>query len=252
MKSVQSPLVKEPTKAPTGIAGFDEITGGGLPRGRTTLLVGGPGSGKTVLALQFLAHGAQDCKEPGIFVAFEESSKRIVANATSFGWKLAELLGKKKLFFMDAQLLPDLVQSGDFDLGGMLAALEAQTREMKAQRIVFDALDIIMALLPDAAARRREIYRLHEWLLAHQLTGLITLKASGEETSSISQQPFGFMQFMVDCTVILNHSVVLGVSQRNLRVQKYRGSSFDEDESPFVIGKGGLEVRTRMREASPP
>src|ERR1019366_2270035 len=125
MKSVRSPLVKVPTKAPTGIAGFDEITGGGLPRGRTTLLVGGPGSGKTVLALQFLVHGAQDCKEPGIFVAFEETSKRIVANAESFGWKLAELR-RKKLFFMDAQPMSDLIQSGDFDFGGMLAALEVQ------------------------------------------------------------------------------------------------------------------------------
>jgi circadian clock protein KaiC len=233
--------VKVPSKAPTGITGFDAITGGGLPRGRTTLLVGGPGSGKTLFALQFLVHGAQDCKEPGIFVAFEESSKRIVANAESFGWKLAELR-RKKLFFMDAQPLPDLVQSGDFDLSGMLAALGAQTRETKARRIVFDALDVALALLPDLAAKRREIYRLHAWLLASELTGLITLKVGGDQTSAISQQPFGFMQFMVDCTVILNHSVVLGVSQRNLRVQKYRGSGFDEDESPFLIGKGGLEV----------
>src|ERR1035437_3545266 len=133
MKSVQSPLVKEPTKAPTGITGFDEIAGGGLPRGRTTLLVGGPGSGKTVLALQFLVHGAQDCKEPGIFVAFEETSKRIVANAESFGWKLAELR-RKKLFFMDAQPLSDLIQSGDFDLGGMLAARsEEHTSELQSR-----------------------------------------------------------------------------------------------------------------------
>jgi circadian clock protein KaiC len=241
MKSVRSPLVKVPTKAPTGITGFDEMTGGGLPRGRTTLLVGGPGSGKTIFALQFLVHGAQDCKEPGIFVAFEETSKRIVANAEGFGWKLAELR-RKKLFFMDAQPMSDLVQSGNFDLGGMLAALEAQTKEMGARRIVFDALDVVLALLPDPAARRREIYRLHEWLLARELTGLITSKAGGDEASSISLQPFGFMQFMVDCAVILNHSVVLGVSQRNLRVQKYRGSSFDENESPFLIGASGLEV----------
>ncbi len=241
MKFVQSPLVKVPCKALTGIAGFDEITGGGLPRGRTTLLVGGSGSGKTVLALQFLVHGAQNCKEPGVLVAFEESSKRIVANATSFGWKLAELQ-QKKLFFMDAQPLPNLVQSGDFDLGGMLAALEAKVKEMGARRIVFDALDVVLALLPDPALRRREVYRLHEWLLARELTGLITLKAGAEEVSTIGQQPLGFMQFMVDCTVLLNHSVVLGVSQRNLRVQKYRGSGFDEDETPFVIGKNGFEV----------
>ncbi len=241
MTSVRSPLLKTSTKAPTGISGFDEITGGGLPRGRTTLLVGGPGSGKTVLALQFLVHGARDCREPGIFVAFEETSRRIVANAESFGWKLAELR-RKKLFFLDAQPVPDLVQAGDFDLSGMLAALELKIRELGARRIVFDALDVVLALLPDLAAERREIYRLHAWLLARDLTGIITLKSGGDETNSISQQPFGFMQFMVDCAVILNHSVVLGVSQRSLRVQKYRGSSFDENESAFLIGANGFEV----------
>lgn len=241
MKTVRYSPTKVPTKAPTGITGLDEITGGGLPHGRTTLLVGGPGSGKTILALQFLVHGAQDCREPGIFVAFEETPGRIVANAEGFGWKLRELQ-RKKLYFMDAQPNPDLIQSGAFDLGGMLAVLEAQVKEMKARRIVFDALDIVLALLPDEAAKRREVYRLHAWLVANELTGLITLKSSEEAGSSIREQPFGFMQFMVDCSVILNHSVVLGVSQRNLRVQKYRGSTFDENESPFLIGKSGFEV----------
>jgi circadian clock protein KaiC len=242
VKTVRSSLAKLSAKAPTGITGLDEITGGGLPRGRTTLLLGGPGSGKTILSLQSLVHGAQVWKEPGIFVAFEETSERIVTNAASFGWKLAELQRQDKLFFLDAQPTPDLVQSGSFDLNGMLAALQAQAKDMKARRIVFDAVDMVLALLPDAAAKRREIYRLHEWLLAYGLTGLITAKTGGDETSSISQQPFGFMQFMVDCAVILDHSVVLGVSQRNLRVQKYRGSNFDENESPFLIGSGGLEV----------
>ncbi len=242
MKDARSSTLKGLPKAPSGIDGFDEITGGGLPRGRTTLLVGGPGSGKTVLALQFLAHGARDRREPGIFVAFEEASTRIVANAESFGWDLTGLQRKKKLYFMDAQPLPDLVQSGDFDLGGMLAALEVKTREMGARRIVFDALDVLLALLPDLAAERREIYRLHQWLLAHELTAIVTLKSGADDTYSISQQPFGFMQFMVDCAVILNHSVVLGVSQRSLRVQKYRGSSFDENESAFLIGESGFEV----------
>jgi circadian clock protein KaiC len=230
-----------PTKAATGITGLDEITGGGLPRSRTTLLVGGPGSGKTILSLQFLVHGAQRCNEPGIFVAFEEASKRIVANAESFGWDLPKLQ-RNKLFFLDAQPSADLVQSGNFDLSGMLAALQAKTTQMKARRIVFDALDIVLALLPDDAARRREIYRLHEWLLERGLTGLITAKAGTDGTSSISEQQFGFMQFMVDCAVILNHGVVQGVSQRNLRVQKYRGSAFDENESPFLIGSGGIQV----------
>jgi circadian clock protein KaiC len=204
------------------------------------LLAGGSGSGKTILALQFLVHGAQNCNEPGIFVAFEETPARIVANAETFGWGLEELQ-RDKLYFMDAQPEPDLVQSGAFDLSGLLAALEAKTTEMKASRIVFDALDIMLSLLPDSTAQRREIYRLHAWLLAHELTGIITLKADSHGEGHISQ-PFGFMQFMVDCAVILNHSVVLGVSQRNLRVQKYRGSGFDENESPFLIGKGGFEV----------
>jgi circadian clock protein KaiC len=228
------------TKSPTGIAGLDEITGGGLPRGRTTLLVGGSGSGKTILALQFLVNGAEDADEAGIFVAFEETPARIISNAKTFGWNIPELQ-KSKLFFMDAQPQPDLVQSGSFDLSGMLAALGAKVDELGAKRIVFDALDIVLSLLPDAVAQRREIYRLHAWLLARELTGIVTLKAESDDGGTISQ-PFGFMQFMVDCAVILNHTVVLGVSQRNLRVQKYRGSSFDENESPFLIGKTGFEV----------
>jgi circadian clock protein KaiC len=203
--------------------------------------VGGPGSGKTILALQFLVHGTQHCKEPGIFVAFEESSRQIVANAESFGWKLAELR-RRKLYFLDARPMAALVQSGDFDLSGMLAGLEAQITEMGAQRIVFDALDIVLALLPDLAAKRREVYRLHEWLLARELTAVVTSKTGGDDTLSISQESFGFMQFMVDCAVILNHSVVQGVSQRNLRVQKYRGTSFDENQAAFVIGTRGIEV----------
>ncbi|MEO8383135.1 MAG: circadian clock protein KaiC [Acidobacteriota bacterium] len=239
MEAVLSETVRS-VKATTGIAGLDEMTGGGLPRGRTTLLVGGSGSGKTILGLQFLVHGARHCGEPGIFVAFEETPARIIANSETFGWGLPDLQ-PQKLYFMDAQPPADLVQSGTFDLSGMLAALGAQAAAMKASRIVFDALDIVLSLLPDAAAQRREIYRLHAWLLAHELTGIVTLKADGRDAGAAGQ-PFGFMQFMVDCAVILNHSVVLGVSQRNLRVQKYRGSSFDENESPFLIGRSGFEV----------
>jgi circadian clock protein KaiC len=234
-------LSKACKKAPTGIAGFDQITGGGLPRGRTTLIVGGPGCGKTLFALQFLVQGARDLREPGIFVAFEESAQRIVSNANDFGWNLAALQ-RKKLAFMDAQPKADLIQTGEFDLCGMLAALDAQIDAIKARRIVFDALDVVLALLPDPAARRRELYRLHEWLLTRELTGVITAKAGGNEASTTTPQRFGLMQFMVDCAVILDHSVVFGVSQRNLRVQKYRGSSFDENEAPFVIGESGLDV----------
>jgi circadian clock protein KaiC len=227
-------------KTPTGVAGFDNITGGGLPTGRTTLLVGGPGSGKTIFSLQYLMHGVA-LGEPGIFVAFEEGSERIKSNANGFAWNSANL-SREQLCFIDAQPSPDLVQSGGFDLGGLLAILQAQTTAMGARRIVFDALDILLSLLPDNGARRREVYRLHAWLLEHRLTGIITAKAGGDPSAADGDEPFGFMQFMVDCAVVLNHSVVRGVSQRNLRVQKYRGSSFDENESPFVIGGGGFEV----------
>jgi circadian clock protein KaiC len=246
MKSARFPQKRVKDKTPTGIIGFDEITGGGLPHGRTTVLTGGPGSGKTIFALQFLVHGARKCSEPAIFVAFEETPERIVSNFETFGWKL-EQLRKGKLFFLDAHPTPDLIQSGTFDLSGMLAALGAKAKQMGARRIVFDAMDVVLALLPNAAAERREIYRLHDWLLAHELTGIITSKAGAEEANSRDEQPFGFMQFMADCAVVLNHRVELGVSQRNLRVQKYRGSNFNENESPFVIGDGGFDVAvTRM------
>ena len=241
-------LASDTLKTRTGIVGFDEITDGGLPRGRTTLLAGGPGSGKTIFSLQFLVHGAQAYKEPGIFVAFEETSNRVMANAESFGWKL-RALRRNKLAFIDAQPAPDLIQCGVFDLGGMLAALDAQIAKTRPRRIVFDALDIVLALLPDLPARRREMHRLHQWLLAHELTAVITSKTSAEDSRSNSaeSESFEFMQFMVDCVVILNHNVVQGVSQRNLRVQKFRGASFDENQSPLVIGTSGLEVAVGRR-----
>ncbi len=229
------------SKTRTGITGFDEITGGGLPSGRTTILIGGPGSGKTIFAMQFLVHGATHADEPGIFVAFEESAERIIANAEGFGWKLSSL-SNERLCIIDAHPDPDLIQSGIFDLGGLLAVLEVRTAGMGARRIVFDALDILLSLLPDAASKRREVYRLHAWLLDHNLTGIITVKAGGDEAAVDGEKLFGFMQFMVDCAVVLKHGVALGISQRNLRVQKYRGSSFDENESPFVIGSSGFEL----------
>jgi circadian clock protein KaiC len=242
MKVKRSASVASATKkARSGIAGFDEMTGGGFPSGRTSLVVGGPGAGKTIFALQFLVHGAKSEGEPGIFVAFEETSSRIKMNIESFSWGLGQL-GSNKLAFVDAQPDPDLVQSGNFDLGGLLAALEAQAQAIGAKRIVFDALDILLMLLPDPASQRREVYRLHGWLLNHGLTGLITAKAGIDASSPDSPQPFGYMQFMVDCAVLLDHRVIVGVSQRNLRVQKYRGSSFEENESPFVISKNGFDV----------
>ena len=228
-------------KAASGIAGFDEITGGGLPSGRTTLVVGGPGAGKTVFALQSLVHAASHLGEPGIFVAFEENSRQIVANAATFGWDLPEL-EEKRLFFLDARLAPATVQAGDFDIAGILAGLAAKTKEMGARRIVFDGIDVLLTLLDDPAKERREIYRLQEWLHASGLTALITAKAS--EGDRVSTERYAFMQFMVDAVVSLHHRMVERVSLRGIRVMKYRGSGFSEGEFPMIIASTGIEVAT--------
>ena len=164
-----------------------------------------------------------------------------MSNAEKFDWDLVELQ-KKKLFFLDVQPKPDFVQSGSFDLNGMLVGLAAKAKAIKARRIVFDAVDVVLALLNDPVAERREIYRLHQWLLDHGFTAIITAKAGSSESTSANRPQLGFMQFMVDCAVMLNHEVIEGVSQRNLRVVKYRGSAFSENESPFLIGSTGLEV----------
>jgi circadian clock protein KaiC len=211
---------------------------GGIPQDRVTLVEGGPGAGKTVLALQTLVHGARDLGEPGIFVAFEESTARILTHASSFGWDLPRLQ-KRNLLFIDAQPSPDLIQSGGFDIGGMIAALGEKVRRLRAKRIVFDSLDIVLSMLDNSAAERQEIYRLRDWIASSGLTAILTSKTA---LSAQGQQRAEFMQFMVDCAIRLNHSVVLGVSQRNLRVIKYRGSQFHENEAPYLIGSAGLRV----------
>ena len=241
MKPQTKAQAKQAAKARTGIPGLNDVTGGGLPRGTGTLVEGGAGSGKTVFALQSLVNGARKFGEPGIFVAFEESSKNLLANASTFGWDIPSLQGKK-LFFLDAQPPFDLVQSGSFDLSGMLAILENKVRQMGARRIVFDAIDVVLNLLDDAATQRREILRLYNWLQLHGLTSIITSKAHQAESIVESPEFFGFMQFMVDCSINLNHRIVQGVSQRSLRILKYRGSSFEENTAPFVISETGFQV----------
>lgn len=227
------------TKTPTGITGFDEITGGGLPRERTTLIVGGPGAGKTIFGLQTLVNGARQFGEPGIFVAFEEHTQQIVRNAASLGWDLPTL-EKKDLFFLNARPSADVITAGQFDLTGLLAGLEAKAREMGARRIVFDSVDVLLSLLDDPAAERREVYRIHEWLGDSGLTGLISARFSGE--APLLSQRYGFVQFMADCVVLLSHRTQDRVSLRALQVLKYRGSGFAEAEVPILIGPQGLDV----------
>lgn len=230
------------TKVPTGIQGFDEITVGGLPRGRTTLVMGGPGCGKSVFALQTLVNGARNEKETGLFVAFEESTEHIVANAATFGWDLPTLI-KKRLFFLDARLSPEIVKAGEFDLCGMLNILRAKAEAINAKRIVFDGIDVLLHLLDDPVAVRREIYRIRDWLLETGLTGIITQKVSGQDHDQDSH--FGFLQFMVDCVIVLRHQVLDGSAFRNLRVVKYRGSAFSGDEFPITLTTHGLQLTNR-------
>ena len=226
-------------KMPTGIEGLDEITHGGLPRHRTTLIMGGPGAGKTVLAMQILVNGARQFGEPSIIVAFEESRTQLIANAATFGWNIPAL-EKKKLFFLDARLDPEVVKAGQFDLTGLLATLKVKADEMGAKRIVFDAIDVLLTMLNDHQAERQELFRLQNWLLKSGLTGIITSKVDSTDASLDHQ--YGFMKFMVDCAIVLQHRITEHVSMRNLRVMKYRGSAFAENEAPMVIGAAGIEV----------
>jgi circadian clock protein KaiC len=227
-------------KISSGIEGFDDITAGGLPLRRTTLLMGGPGCGKTVIALQMLVSGATRLHSPGIFVAFEEDAHRVSANAESFGWDMRGLEKKQQLFFVDACMRSDVIKSGAFDLTGLLAALEAKGREMGAKVIVFDAIDVLLSLLDDPAAECRELYRLHEWLMRHELTGILTTKI--EDNAPSTAQRYGFMPFMADCAVLLTQRVADRVGVRAMRVLKYRGSPHVLNEVPFVIGVEGVEV----------
>jgi circadian clock protein KaiC len=226
-------------KLPTGIEGFDEITFGGLPKDRTTLVIGGPGSGKTVFALQSLVNGANQRNEPGIFVAFEENSRQIVVNALTFGWDLPQL-ERQKLFFLDAHLSPEIVEAGDFEITPILAALKAKAQEMKAKRIVFDGMDVLLTLLDNAAAERREVYRLHHWLLESGMTGILTAKVEGNDPFVSTR--YSFLQFMADCVVVFHHRLSDRVSLRGLRVAKYRGSNHSANEFPLVITSAGVQV----------
>jgi circadian clock protein KaiC len=229
-------------KAPTGITGFDEITYGGLPLGRTTLLRGGPGCGKTVFAVQSLVSRARDRGEPGILVAFEENAAQIVANAATLGWNIPALAAKQ-LFFLDSSLSPEMVQSGDFDLSRQLNVLQALIAESGAKHIVFDGIDVLLRLLDNPLAERREVYRLRDWILRSGLTAIITQKVGADDDRS--WQHYNFMQFMADCVVNLGHQVVAGSSFRNIRVVKYRGSGFLSDEFPITITEAGVQVTNR-------
>jgi circadian clock protein KaiC len=239
MEARKKGIPQDLPKIATGIQGFDELSHGGLPRNRTSLLAGGPGSGKTVFALQSLVNAAQRRDEPGIFVAFEERPQQIIANAAGFKWDLPALL-KRKLFFMDANLSPDVVQSGEFDLRGMLAMLKAKKEEIGAKWIVFDGIDVLLTLLQNPKSEMREIYRIRDWLAENEVEAAIfTAKIDGHGSEIAN---YGFLQFMVDCVIEFESRLDCGVALHRIRVTKYRGSAFARGEYPVSFDAGGMEI----------
>src|SRR3970282_124240 len=212
---------------------------GGLPRNRPSLLKGGPGSGKTVFALQSMVNAARRRREPGIFVAFEESTRQIIANAASFDWGLPAL-ARNKLFFLDAKLSPDVFKSGEFDLSGMLAMLKAKKEEIGAKWIVFDGIDVLLTLLQNPVAEMREIYGIRDWLAENEVNAaIITAKVGGGNSEIVN---YGFMQFMVDCVVRFERRLDYGVALHRIEITKYRGSDFTAGEYPVSFGPSGMEV----------
>ena len=234
----QGKAARSLAKLATGIEGFDQLSRGGLPRHRTSLLIGGPGAGKTVFALQCLVNAASRQRAAGIFVAFEESPAQIIANGATFNWG-PRSLPSKQIFFLDAHLSPALVVAGDFDLSGMLAMLAAKQQEIGAQWIVFDGIDVLLTLLQDRCAEMRELYRLRDWLADQALTAIITAK--GDDRTS-GPTHYDFLQFMVDCVVRLQRRQQDRISAQSIQITKYRGSSYAMAEFPLSIGPAGIEV----------
>jgi circadian clock protein KaiC len=238
MKAAKRLVRPTPSKVASGIPGFDELSYGGLKQNRTTLLIGGPGAGKTVFALQTLVNAARARNEPGIFVAFEETTRQIVADAAGFDWDLPAL-AKSKLFFLEAHLSPETVQSGAFDLQGMLGMLKAKKEEIGARWIVFDGIDVLLTLLKNPIAEMREIYRIRDWLADNAINAIVTSKIGGGMAPGDN---YDFMQFMMDCVIRLSRRLEHGVSLHRLEITKYRGSDFVAGEHPVSFGPSGMEI----------
>lgn len=225
-------------KAASHISGFDEILYGGFPEGRTTLIEGGPGTGKTIFGLEFLYRGAL-IGQAGIFVAFEEQGKAVRRNALTLGWNLEALEKAGKLSIIEAHLDPLTVVSGDFNIKGLLAIIEGQSKSLETKRIVFDAMDVLLRLYDDPGRERGEVYALHEWLLSHGMTAIVTVKAPDGNSAAAR---YNFLEYMADCVIRLVQRPCEWVSTRELQILKYRGSDFGRNAYPFVIQPGGVNV----------
>jgi circadian clock protein KaiC len=230
--------IEKLAKAASYISGFDEMMYGGLPEGRTTLIEGGPGTGKSILALEFLYRGAMAGKA-GIFVAFEERASAVRRNALTLGWDLKILEKAGKLAIIEVHLDPKTIISGDFDLTSLLAIIDGQAKVLGSKRIVFDAMDILLRLFDNISRERSEMYALHEWLLSREMTAILTVKAT--DGSELFRR-YEFLEFMADCVIRLAQHPGEWVSTRELQVIKYRGSDFGRNAYPLVIQPGGISV----------
>jgi circadian clock protein KaiC len=230
-KIVRSSLAK----APTGIQGLDEVTGGGVPRGRVTLLCGGAGCGKSLLSMEFLVHGAVQYGEPGVCMDFEETEKKLAANVASLGFDLRELIKRKKLLVDHVRIeRSEIAETGEYNLEGLFIRLAYAVKTIKAKRVVLDSIEALFSGLTDSTILLRRLFR---WLEDHKLTAVVTGEA-GEHTLT----RHGLEEYIADCVIALDHRVTEQISTRRLRVVKYRGTSHGTDEYPFLIDREGISV----------
>jgi circadian clock protein KaiC len=225
-------------KAPTGIAGLDEITGGGLPRGRPTLICGGAGCGKTLFGMEFLVRGATEFGEPGVFIAFEETADELGQNVRSLGFDLEKLIAKNKIAVDYVHLeRSEIAETGDFDLEGLFLRLNMAIDAVGAKRVVLDTIETLFGGFSNTVILRSELKRLFRWLKDKGVTAVIT----GERGDGrLTRQ--GIEEYVSDCVILLDHRVTEQLSTRRLRVVKYRGTTHGTNEYPFLIDEDGISV----------
>lgn len=226
-------------KTLTGIRGFDEITGGGLPRGRPTLVCGGSGSGKTLMAMEFLVRGATQYSEPGVFAAFEETAAELTQNVASLGFRLDELQKREKIIIDHIRIERSEIEvTGEYDLEGLFVRLGYHIDRIGAKRVAFDTLEALFASLPNEAILRAELRRLFRWLKEKGVTAVITAERGpwGELTR------YGLEEYVSDCVISLDHRVSEQISTRRLRIIKYRGTLHGTNEYPYLIEQDGISI----------
>lgn len=237
-KQVTRPAPQLP-KSPTGIEGFDEITGGGVPKGRPTLICGGAGSGKTLFAMEFLVKGVAQYHEPGVFMSFEETSSELVQNVASLGFGLDELVARKKLILDHVHIeRTEIEVTGEYDLEGLFVRLGYAIDSIGAKRVVLDTLEALFASLPNEAILRAELRRLFRWLKDKGVTAVITAERGAE--GQLTRH--GLEEYVSDCVISLDHRVTEQVTTRRLRVVKYRGTLHGTNEYPFLIEADGISI----------